>query len=153
MTLKITFLCKTKPKIGFYNMQFGAFTSGCWRQYPFKCQPYPTHWGLVYTAFAYHSSLILRYFIKHYFLLFYLTQRFNRECERERHRHFHKCQPKHIILFTNTSLPLYIQFYFASNILPDITIRWLSTSSEVHKYILITKRYRNYERLKTSSSK
>lgn len=148
MTFKITFLCKTKPKIGFNSMQFGAFTSSCWRQCPFKCQPYLTLWWLVYTAFAYCLFYdILLNIISFCFIwpsVFIMSA-------------------SDISTFTNvlrstsffitTILPLHIQFYFASNTLPDITIRWLSTSSEVHKYILITKRYRNYERLKNSSSK
>ena len=144
-------------------MPFGAFTSSCdvnGLSIVKNKNPRFTEWPLCFAFFAYfeyHSSsifsipvnILVLCFIRiafciaiAYYIALQVTSLFWAQLETEENS-----------IVTTKLLPLYIHFYFASNISTDVTIRWLSPSSEVHKYILITNRYRNYERLKNGSSK
>lgn len=144
-------------------MPFGAFTCSCdvnGLSVAKNKNPRFTEWPLctaVFTSFAYHSSgifgtpvnILVLCFIR---IAFCIAIAYNIALQ-VTSLFWAQLVTKASSIVTTKPLPLYIDFYFASNISPDVTIRWLSTSSEVHKYILITNRYRNYERLKNGSSK
>lgn len=148
-------------------MPFGAFTSSCdvnglsmvkikthallsdLYVQPFSHPLHVTQWVTPRVFFGIPVNILVLCFIR---LAFYIAIAYNIALQATS-LFWAQLETEANSIVTTKLLPLYIHLYFASNISPDVTIRWLSTSSEVHKYILITNRYHNYERLKNGSSK